>query len=161
MAYNIAMVMVPRPHPHSPDELGHTTLDAMIMDGCVRVWCGEVGVLAASDSCRCPRCRESHGVGAVGCLKDVRNAIGVARSVLQHTKETILVGEDGGSGGTVGRGGRWVGEDGGSGRTVGRGGRWVGRTVDRGGEGRTVGHLTALVSGAQDRSGLLFSISSV
>lgn len=39
--------------------------------------------------------RESHDVGSVGCLKDVKNAIGVARSVMEHTEETLLVGEDG------------------------------------------------------------------
>lgn len=54
----------------SPDEKGETTLDAMIMDG------------------------ETHDVGAVGCLKEVRGAISVARSVMEHTKETFLVGED-------------------------------------------------------------------
>jgi hypothetical protein len=37
----------------------------------------------------------THDVGAVGCLKNVKNAIGVARSVMEHTKETFLVGDDG------------------------------------------------------------------
>ncbi|EDO49709.1 predicted protein [Nematostella vectensis] len=54
----------------SPNEDGETTLDAMIMDGI------------------------THDVGAVGCLKRVKNAIGVARSVMEHSKETFLVGED-------------------------------------------------------------------
>ncbi|EDO35416.1 predicted protein, partial [Nematostella vectensis] len=54
----------------SPDESGETTLDAMIMDG------------------------TTHDVGAVGCLKEVKNAIAVARSVMQHTTHTLLVGED-------------------------------------------------------------------
>ncbi|XP_031564965.1 N(4)-(Beta-N-acetylglucosaminyl)-L-asparaginase-like isoform X2 [Actinia tenebrosa] len=36
----------------------------------------------------------THDVGAVGCLKDIKNAIGVARSVMKYTKETFLVGED-------------------------------------------------------------------
>src|SRR5258705_320359 len=53
----------------SPDENGETTLDAMIMDG------------------------ETHAVGAVGCLRRVKNAIGVARKVLEHTGHTLLVGE--------------------------------------------------------------------
>jgi len=53
----------------SPDEEGETTLDAMIMDG------------------------ERHAVGAVGCLRRVKNAVGVARHVLEHTKHTLLVGE--------------------------------------------------------------------
>ncbi|CAL8074669.1 unnamed protein product [Orchesella dallaii] len=53
----------------SPDENGETTLDAMIMDG------------------------ETHAVGAVGCLRNVKNAIGVARKVMEHTKHTLLVGE--------------------------------------------------------------------
>ncbi|ODM93992.1 N(4)-(Beta-N-acetylglucosaminyl)-L-asparaginase [Orchesella cincta] len=53
----------------SPDENGETTLDAMIMDG------------------------ETHAVGAVGCLRKVKNAISVARKVMEHTKHTLLVGE--------------------------------------------------------------------
>ncbi|KAM7328627.1 N(4)-(beta-N-acetylglucosaminyl)-L-asparaginase isoform X1 [Alexandromys fortis] len=53
----------------SPDELGETTLDAMIMDG------------TAMD------------VGAVGDLRRIKNAIGVARKVLEHTTHTLLVGE--------------------------------------------------------------------
>ena len=39
--------------------------------------------------------RVSHDMGSVGCLKDVREAISVARSVMEHTKETLLVGDDG------------------------------------------------------------------
>ncbi|XP_078369248.1 N(4)-(Beta-N-acetylglucosaminyl)-L-asparaginase-like isoform X1 [Oculina patagonica] len=54
----------------SPNEDGETTLDAMIMDGV------------------------SHDVGAVGCLKRVKRAISVARSVMEHTSETFLVGDD-------------------------------------------------------------------
>lgn len=54
----------------SPNEDGETTLDAMIMDG------------------------QTHDVGSVGCLKEVKNAISVARSVMEHTQETLLVGED-------------------------------------------------------------------
>ncbi|XP_021517779.1 N(4)-(beta-N-acetylglucosaminyl)-L-asparaginase isoform X2 [Meriones unguiculatus] len=53
----------------SPDELGETTLDAMIMNG------------TAMD------------VGAVGDLRRIKNAIGVARKVLEHTTHTLLVGE--------------------------------------------------------------------
>ncbi|KAL1773243.1 N(4)-(beta-N-acetylglucosaminyl)-L-asparaginase isoform X1 [Sigmodon hispidus] len=53
----------------SPDELGETTLDAMIMDG------------TAMD------------VGAVGDLRRIKNAIGVARKVLEHTTHSILVGD--------------------------------------------------------------------
>ncbi|KAM4836956.1 N(4)-(beta-N-acetylglucosaminyl)-L-asparaginase [Thomomys bottae] len=53
----------------SPDELGETTLDAMIMDGTVM------------------------NVGAVGDLRRIKNAIGVARKVLEHTTHTLLVGE--------------------------------------------------------------------
>ncbi len=34
-------------------------------------------------------------MGAVGCLKNVKNAIGVARSVMEQTGETLLVGDDG------------------------------------------------------------------
>lgn len=54
----------------SPDELGNTTLDAMIMNG------------------------ETHDVGSVGCLKDIRSAISVARKVMETTKHTLLVGDD-------------------------------------------------------------------
>ncbi|XP_020037867.2 N(4)-(beta-N-acetylglucosaminyl)-L-asparaginase [Castor canadensis] len=53
----------------SPDELGETTLDAMIMDG------------------------TTMDVGAVGDLRRIKNAIGVARKVLEHTTHTLLVGE--------------------------------------------------------------------
>ncbi|XP_064418321.1 N(4)-(beta-N-acetylglucosaminyl)-L-asparaginase isoform X2 [Latimeria chalumnae] len=53
----------------SPDELGETTLDAMIMDG------------------------DTMQVGAVGDLRRIKNAIGVARAVMEHTKHTLLVGE--------------------------------------------------------------------
>ncbi|XP_063258242.1 N(4)-(beta-N-acetylglucosaminyl)-L-asparaginase isoform X2 [Prinia subflava] len=53
----------------SPDESGETTLDAMIMDG------------------------NTMEVGAVADLRHVKNAIGVARKVIQYTKHTLLVGE--------------------------------------------------------------------
>ncbi|XP_075053547.1 N(4)-(beta-N-acetylglucosaminyl)-L-asparaginase [Mixophyes fleayi] len=53
----------------SPDESGETTLDAMIMDG------------------------NSMEAGAVANLKRIKNAIGVARAVMEHTKHTFLVGE--------------------------------------------------------------------
>lgn len=39
--------------------------------------------------------RVSHDVGSVGCLKDIKQAISVARSVMEHTQETLLVGDDG------------------------------------------------------------------
>ena len=38
---------------------------------------------------------DSHDVGSVGCLKNIRSAISVARSVMVHTDHTLLVGEDG------------------------------------------------------------------
>ena len=38
---------------------------------------------------------ESHDVGSVGCLKDVRSAISVARKVMETTEHTLLVGDDG------------------------------------------------------------------
>lgn len=53
----------------SPDENGETTLDAMIMDG------------------------TTHDVGAVADLRRVKGAIAVARSVMEHTTHTLLVGE--------------------------------------------------------------------
>jgi N4-(beta-N-acetylglucosaminyl)-L-asparaginase len=34
-------------------------------------------------------------VGSVGCLKDIKEAISVARNVMEHTNETLLVGDDG------------------------------------------------------------------
>ena len=55
----------------SPNEDGETTLDAMIMDGV------------------------THDVGSVGCLKRVKSAISVARKVMEHTTQTLLVGDDG------------------------------------------------------------------
>lgn len=54
----------------TPNEVGETTLDAMVMWG------------------------PTHEVGAVGCLKRVKKAISVARRVLERTKHTFLVGED-------------------------------------------------------------------
>lgn len=53
----------------SPDETGETTLDALIMDG------------------------KTRAAGSVGCLRRVKNAIGVARAVLEHTSHTLLVGD--------------------------------------------------------------------
>ena len=53
----------------SPDENCETTLDAMIMEGA------------------------SMKSGAVAALRRVKNAIGVARSVLEHTTHTLLAGE--------------------------------------------------------------------
>ncbi|XP_069049014.1 N(4)-(beta-N-acetylglucosaminyl)-L-asparaginase [Lepisosteus oculatus] len=53
----------------NPDETGETTLDAMIMNG------------------------DTMEVGAVGDLRRIRNAIGVARAVMEHTRHTFLVGE--------------------------------------------------------------------
>ncbi|CAH2063629.1 unnamed protein product, partial [Iphiclides podalirius] len=52
----------------SPDEDGETTLDALLMDG------------------------KTMNVGAVAALRRIRNAIGVARHVLENTKHSILVG---------------------------------------------------------------------
>jgi len=45
--------------------------------------------------CDCHMYSVSHDVGAVGCLKNVKNAIGVARAVMDHTSHTLLVGDDG------------------------------------------------------------------
>ncbi|XP_045204023.2 N(4)-(Beta-N-acetylglucosaminyl)-L-asparaginase-like [Mercenaria mercenaria] len=53
----------------SPDESGETTLDAMIMDGA------------------------SHNVGGVGGLRRIKQAISVARKVLDNTDHSLLVGE--------------------------------------------------------------------
>uniref|UniRef100_A0A3B4YQY6 Aspartylglucosaminidase n=1 Tax=Seriola lalandi dorsalis TaxID=1841481 RepID=A0A3B4YQY6_SERLL len=53
----------------SPDESGETTLDAMIMNG------------------------DTMEVGAVADLRRIKNAIGVARVVMEHTDHTLLVGE--------------------------------------------------------------------
>nr|BAN21005.1 n(4)-(beta-n-acetylglucosaminyl)-l-asparaginase [Riptortus pedestris] len=53
----------------SPDENGETTLEAMVFDGV------------------------SMDIGAVGGLKRIKNAIGVARAVLLHSGHSILVGD--------------------------------------------------------------------
>jgi len=55
----------------SPDELGETTLDSMLMDG------------------------PQHRVGAVAALRRVKQAARVAWAVMNHTKHTLLVGEKG------------------------------------------------------------------
>uniref|UniRef100_A0A7G3A8A5 N(4)-(beta-N-acetylglucosaminyl)-L-asparaginase n=1 Tax=Lutzomyia longipalpis TaxID=7200 RepID=A0A7G3A8A5_LUTLO len=53
----------------SPDELGNTSLDAMIMDG------------------------RTMNVGAVANVRNVKNTIGVARHVLEYTRHTLLAGD--------------------------------------------------------------------
>ncbi|XP_019940958.2 N(4)-(beta-N-acetylglucosaminyl)-L-asparaginase [Paralichthys olivaceus] len=53
----------------SPDESGETTLDALIMNG------------------------DTMEVGAVADLRRIKNAIGVARAVMEFTDHTLLVGE--------------------------------------------------------------------
>ena len=53
----------------SPNENGETTLDALIMDG------------------------KTMNIGAVAALRNIKNAIEVARHVLENTKHTLLVGE--------------------------------------------------------------------
>lgn len=52
-----------------PDDVGETTLDAYVMDG------------------------KTLDIGAVGDLRRVKNAIHVARAVMDFTKHTLLVGE--------------------------------------------------------------------
>ncbi len=52
------------------NEVGETTLDAMIMWG------------------------PTHDVGAVGCLKRVKRAISVARKVMEETQHSLIVGDD-------------------------------------------------------------------
>ena len=54
----------------SPNAVGETTLDAMIMWG------------------------PTHDVGAVGCLKRVKRAISVARKVMEETRHSLIVGDD-------------------------------------------------------------------
>ena len=53
-----------------PNEVGETTLDAMIMWG------------------------PTHDMGAVGCLKRVTKAISVARKVMEETQHSLIVGDD-------------------------------------------------------------------
>lgn len=53
-----------------PNEVGETTLDAMIMWG------------------------PTHDAGAVGCLKRVKLAISVARKVMEETQHSLIVGDD-------------------------------------------------------------------
>ena len=36
---------------------------------------------------------ESHNVGAVGCLREIKSAISVARNVMERTGHTFLVGD--------------------------------------------------------------------
>eukprot|EP01084_Bolivina_argentea_P054804 100493_1 len=56
----------------SPDSTGNTTLDAMIMYGPL------------------------HTVGSVGNLRNIKNAIGVARAVMEHSDQTLLCGQQAG-----------------------------------------------------------------
>lgn len=53
----------------SPNENGETTLDAMLMDG------------------------KTMNIGAVASLRNIKNAMAVARHVLENTRHTMLVGE--------------------------------------------------------------------
>ena len=53
-----------------PNEVGETTLDAMMMWG------------------------PTHDLGAVGCLKRVKKAISVARAVMEKTQHSLIVGDD-------------------------------------------------------------------
>ena len=53
-----------------PNEVGETTLDAMILWG------------------------PTHDMGAVGCLKRVKRAISVARKVMEETQHSLIVGDD-------------------------------------------------------------------
>lgn len=52
-----------------PDSRGEVTLDSMVMYGPL------------------------HSVGAVGCLRRIKNAATVARAVMEHTEHTMLAGE--------------------------------------------------------------------
>lgn len=52
-----------------PDSLGEVTLDSLIMYG------------------------PTHSAGSVGQLRNIKNAIGVANAIMQHTTHTMLVGE--------------------------------------------------------------------
>jgi N4-(beta-N-acetylglucosaminyl)-L-asparaginase len=54
----------------SPNAIGETTLDAMMMWG------------------------PTHDVGAVGCLRRVKRAISVARRVMEETQHSLIVGDD-------------------------------------------------------------------
>ena len=40
-------------------------------------------------------CRKTHSVGAVGCLRRIKSAISVARSIMEHTTHSFLAGEEG------------------------------------------------------------------
>lgn len=53
----------------SPDENADVALDALIIDG------------------------KTMNIGAVGSMRNIKNAIGVARHVLENTQHTLLVGE--------------------------------------------------------------------
>ena len=39
--------------------------------------------------------RETHDVGAVGCIRRIKSAISVARNVMERTTQTFLVGDQG------------------------------------------------------------------
>ena len=54
----------------SPNVIGETTLDAMMMWG------------------------PTHDVGAVGCLRRIKPAISVARKVMEETQHSLIVGDD-------------------------------------------------------------------
>jgi len=39
--------------------------------------------------------RVTHASSAVGCIKRIKNAIGVARAIMKYTKHSLMVGDDG------------------------------------------------------------------
>jgi len=74
----------------SPDELGETTLDAMVGLSIYSLLCALTFAAHLSTQIMDGA---THDVGAVGGLKDIKNAIGVARYVMEYTTHTFLVGQ--------------------------------------------------------------------
>ena len=58
-------------------------------------WMRKIISIMKYGGCNCGFFRETHDVGAVGCLKNIKSAISVARHVMEYTEHTFLVGKDG------------------------------------------------------------------
>lgn len=70
----------------SPDENGESTLDALIFDGLISI---NIFIISKMTN---TFFRATMNMGAVGGIRKVKDAIGVARRVLENTQHSFLVG---------------------------------------------------------------------
>lgn len=77
----------------SPDENSNVNLDAIIIDGYVRDHNLFVNHMFLPQKVFFFLCSKTMNIGAVASMRNVKNAIGVARHVLENTQHTLLVGD--------------------------------------------------------------------